>query len=158
MPLVLAAGRCAAPLIENVTWDAGYCPVCAAWPTLAELRGLSRERWLRCGRCGAGWRFPQQRCAFCATRDHRQIGYLAPEANRESRRAATCDACRGYLKTISTLDASSPAELAYQDLTTLELDVAALERDYARPETPGFPLAVTLQPAARNGFSLFGRR
>src|SRR5205823_1122353 len=126
--------------------------------TLAELRGLSRERWLRCGRCGAGWRWPQQRCAFCATRDHRQLGYLAPEASRESRRAATCDACRGYLKTISTLGASPPAELAYQDLTTLELDVAALERDYARPEAPGFPLAVTLLPAQERALFGFGRR
>ncbi len=40
LPLLQACGRQAAPLLEGVAWGRGYCPVCAAWPTLAELRGL----------------------------------------------------------------------------------------------------------------------
>ncbi|HEY3108859.1 MAG TPA: formate dehydrogenase accessory protein FdhE, partial [Chloroflexota bacterium] len=97
LPLLLAAGRAGeAALRDDRGWEAGCCPVCAAWPTLAELRGLARERWLRCGRCGGGWRYRPSRCPYCAAGDHRQLGYLAPAADRESRRAATCDACRGY--------------------------------------------------------------
>jgi FdhE protein len=56
VPLLRACGERAAPLLTGVGWDAGYCPVCAAWPALAELRGLERDHWLRCARCGAGWR------------------------------------------------------------------------------------------------------
>jgi FdhE protein len=158
LPALLAAGRAAEPVLaDGRGWEAGYCPVCAAWPTLAEMRGLARERWLRCGRCGSGWRSPPSRCPFCVAGDHRQLGYLAPAADRESRRATTCDACRGYLKTVSVLGPASAAELALHDLGTLELDVAALERGYARPDRPGFPLAVTLTASPPGGRGLLRR-
>jgi FdhE protein len=149
VPLLRACGARADALLAGSGWEAGYCPVCAAWPTLAELRGLERLHWLRCGRCGVGWRYSHLRCAYCGSRDHRAQGYLAAEAEREARRAVTCDACHGYLKTLATLGALAPAELPVQDLLTLELDVAALERGYGRPTTPGFPLAVTVEAAPR---------
>jgi hypothetical protein len=146
LPLLRACGRAAAPLLVGLTWDAGYCPVCAAWPTFAELRGLERQHWLRCGRCASGWRYPARRCAFCGTRDTRSSGYLAPEANRESRRARTCAACEGYLKTVAVFEETAPEGLGVVDLTTLELDTAALMRGYRRPEGPGFPLGVQIVP------------
>jgi FdhE protein len=31
------------------TWPHGHCPICGAWPTLAEIRGLDGARHLRCG-------------------------------------------------------------------------------------------------------------
>ncbi|HZU05076.1 MAG TPA: formate dehydrogenase accessory protein FdhE [Chloroflexota bacterium] len=158
LPLLQACGRQAAPLLEGVAWGRGYCPVCAAWPTLAELRGLERRRWLRCGRCGAGWTLPPQQCAFCGTSAHEALGYLAPEAQREARRAETCEQCRSFLKTLATLGPLAPAEVLLQDLTTVELDVAALEQRYGRPEAPGFRLVVRLEPAApRNGWRRWWR-
>src|SRR5262249_44003220 len=48
LPLLQACGQHAAPLVADLRWETGSCPVCAAWPTLAELRGLERARWLRC--------------------------------------------------------------------------------------------------------------
>lgn len=39
-------------------WSHGYCPVCGAWPALAEARGLERAPRLRCGRCAADWASP----------------------------------------------------------------------------------------------------
>ena len=152
VPLLLACGGAAAPLLQHLAWEAGYCPVCAAWPALAELRGLERRRWLRCGRCGAGWTLPEQLCPFCGNDEFRSLGYLAPEADTESRRAVTCDRCRSYLKTLTTLAPIPPHEVAIQDMTTLELDMAALERDYARPDAPGFPLAVQLVALRRTGW------
>ena len=44
--------------------------------------------------------------------------------------------------TFTTIGALSPAELSLKDLKSVELDVAALERDYTRPSQPGFPLEV----------------
>ncbi|HEV8634394.1 MAG TPA: formate dehydrogenase accessory protein FdhE [Chloroflexota bacterium] len=140
LPLLQAAGRRAAPLLEEPDWEAGYCPVCAAWPTLAEMRGLERRRWLRCGRCGAGWRFRPLCCPYCGEDDHRQLGYLAPRRDRDSRRAEHCDSCHGYLKSLTVLGPTAPDELSAEDLATLELDLAALERGYGRPGAPGFPL------------------
>lgn len=154
-PLLLACGRKAAPLLENLIWDSGFCPVCAAWPLLAELRGLERQRWLRCGRCGAGWPFPHLRCPFCGNADHRTLPYLAPEAAREARQAAACDRCFAYLKTFSTLRPLAPDELLLYDLTSLELDMAALEAEYGRPQARAFPLDLRLEPArspARRGW------
>ena len=158
LPLLQACGRKAAPLLEEIRWETGYCPVCAAWPALAELRGLGRKRWLRCGRCGASWWCYQQRCSFCATMDHKLQGYLAPEANRESQQAQTCDGCHSYLKAVTSFGTIPPAEIAVYDLASLELDVAALDQGYGRPETPGFPLEVTVEPARRRVAWLPGRR
>jgi FdhE protein len=148
-PLLQACGAAARPVLDGVRWEAGYCPLCAAWPVLAELRGLDAERWLRCGRCGAGWPYLHGRCVYCGNSDHRTQGYLAPEAEREARRAVTCDACHGYLKTLTSFGLIPPEELPWQDLTTLELDVAAIERGYGRPDAPGFPLAVTIREISR---------
>jgi FdhE protein len=151
LPLLLAIGREALPITNGVPWEAGYCPVCAGWASLSESRGLSRERWLRCGRCGTGWRFPE-RCPYCATGDHRQLGYLAPEADRETRRALTCDGCGSYVKSTTTLGALSAADLALHDLGSLELDLAAADRGFGRPTLAGFPLELTVEarePARR---------
>ena len=146
-PLLLACGRQAAPLVAFADWDASYCPVCAAWPTLAELRGLERRRHLRCGRCAAGWAFRQDGCIYCGAADSRSAGYLAPESDRESRRALTCSECRGYLKAVTTVRLLAPAEIGLRDLETLELDAAAVERGFGRSATPGFPLQVTVEVA-----------
>jgi FdhE protein len=144
-PLLLACHR----RVENQLppfWPHGYCPVCAAWPTLAEMRGTERQRWLRCGRCGAGWQFRHHECPFCSNADHRSAGYLAAESERESRRADSCESCKSYLKAISTLGPLSPTEVVLTDLVSLELDAAALEQGYGRPPRPGFPLRLTLHP------------
>jgi FdhE protein len=145
LPIMQACGRRAAPLLAEIPWQAGCCPVCAAWPTLAELRGLERTRWLRCGRCGSGWSFAQATCPYCATTDRRANGYLAPEQAREARRAVTCDACQGYLKTMTTFGPLAAAEIGLMDAQTVELDVAALEHGYARPDAPAFPLVVSVE-------------
>ncbi|HYN87619.1 MAG TPA: formate dehydrogenase accessory protein FdhE [Ardenticatenaceae bacterium] len=158
LPLLQACGREARTLLTQGAWSEGSCPVCAGWPALAELRGLERQRWLRCGRCGSAWRYALQRCVFCANSDHRTLGYLAPEGDPESRQALTCDLCHAYLKTVATLAALDPLEVAVRDLTTIELDVAALENGYARPPRPGFPLRVQVIPAPRRNGWLRWRR
>jgi FdhE protein len=145
LPLLQACGRRADPLLLGVRWTSGFCPVCAAWPILAEVRGLDRTRWLRCGRCGSGWGVAHVGCHYCANADRRSDGYLAAERERESRRAVTCDACRGYLKTVTTIQAISPLEIGLMDMQTLELDVAALDQGYCRPDGVGFPLEVAVE-------------
>lgn len=154
MPLLQACRRRGAPLLANASWNEPYCPVCGAWPTLAEMRGLERRRWLRCGRCGAGWAYRGMVCVFCGCADHKELRYLAPDAERDSRRAETCECCHSYLKTLATLGALQPDEILLQDTSSVELDIAAIQQGYGRPEKPGFALSMTLKAGqSGNGHS-----
>ena len=156
-PLLVAWCQATGALLNEAAWHEGYCPHCGAWPGLAEVRGLDREHWLRCGRCQAAWKFSTQTCVFCGNTDYETLTYLAPEAVREARRAVTCHECLGYLKTVTTIGALTPTDLVRQDLQTLELDAAALDRGYGRPAHPAFPLQVTvLAEKAEKRRSWFG--
>jgi FdhE protein len=118
-------------------WDRGYCPVCGSWPLLAEQRGLEKQLWLRCGRCFAEWKSRHQLCIFCGNTDHQRLGYMAAEDERESRRISICHECHSSLKVMATVAPLSPGELLQRDLQSLELDVAAADEGYTRPEQPG---------------------
>jgi FdhE protein len=123
----------AASLIElcrQAHWERGNCPVCGSWPLLAELRGLDQKRVLRCGLCATEWDFPRLQCPFCDEHDHRQLGFFHVEGEESRQRAATCEQCRGYVKTIFTLGPLSAPQLLVTDLSTLHLDLAAAERGY----------------------------
>lgn len=128
-------------------WTRGYCPVCGAWPVLAELRGLERARCLRCGRCGADWRRPWLACVYCDERDHERLGSLVVAGRLEGRTVETCASCHGHLKSHTTLLALAPAELLVADLETVELDLAAWERGFRRPSKPGYAISVRLTRA-----------
>jgi FdhE protein len=120
------------PLRMLVPWQQGYCPTCGSWPLLGEYRGLDQARWLRCGLCATEWQIDRLLCPFCGCRDHQALGYLHIEDDQQ-RRAATCEQCRCYNKTLATLTAIPPLELAVEDLATIHLDMIALERGYRAP-------------------------
>jgi FdhE protein len=143
MPLLMAA---ALRLESRATglWQRGYCPVCGAWPTLAEIRGIERERRLRCGCCGADWPLPLLHCAFCDELDHGKLGSLQPVGEEQLRRVETCETCHGYLKAATTFAPLSIRTLVLLDLTTIPLDLVAQERGYARPARPGWAPAIQI--------------
>jgi FdhE protein len=142
-PLLQACARVHAERIPT-NWPEGYCPVCGAWPVLAELVGIDRARHLRCGRCASDWRITWLTCPYCGEHDHARLGRLVPEESSESRFLETCSTCGGYIKTLTTLLPSTPLELALKDLDSVELDVAALDHDFMRPAEPGHRLNVRL--------------
>jgi FdhE protein len=115
------------PLLAHARWERGGCPVCGSWPLLGEFRGLEQTRYLRCGLCAAAWEFPRLCCPYCGERDHRQLGYLHVEGEEGKERAATCDACGGYVKMVSSLSALSGPKLLATDVATLHLDLMAAE-------------------------------
>jgi FdhE protein len=122
---VLLAGLC-----RQTRWEHGHCQVCGSWPVLAEFRGLEQTRHFRCGLCAGTWEMPRLFCPFCGNRDHRQLGYFFIEGEEGKQRVATCDACRGYVKTVSTLSELSEPGLLVAELATLPLDLAAAERGF----------------------------
>jgi FdhE protein len=123
-------------------WPHGYCPICAAWPTLAERRGLDRSRRMRCGRCAGEWEVQWLCCVYCGEREHEKLGSLVPDGHGETLKVETCATCHGYLKSVACLQGLQPLELLLKDLETVELDLVALERGYGRPEESGFSLSL----------------
>ncbi len=121
-----------APLREGIAWDRGHCPTCGSEPLLGEFRGLDQSRFLRCGLCATGWEVPRQWCPYCGNRDHGRLAFLHAEAEETRYRASLCDACRRYLKMLSTLSALPPLHLLVADLATLHLDLAASAQGYTR--------------------------
>lgn len=122
---------------EGPRWDRGTCWVCGDPALLAELRGSAQARHLRCGRCAASWGYPRLACVHCGTGKPTPQGVLLPEGRAGTLRVETCDACRGYIKTIVTHDPVPPDLLAVLDLETLPLDFLARARGYERyPDMP----------------------
>ena len=144
--------RCGARLAGGVGDDhaKAWCPVCGAWATLAEARGLEGVRRLRCGRCGGDWRAQWLCCPFCGTDEHTRLRGLVGAATGASRRADGCAACGAWVKTITTLGACTIGELRLLDLATVHLDVAALERGWTRPAGLGAPVNVRVVARGRD--------
>ena len=112
-------------------WDRGYCPVCAAWPALAELVGPEKRRVLRCVRCGSAWSWLVLLCPYCGNDDHRTLGSI--QETGSSQRIDVCERCHGYVKATPSYAPASAVRLVAEDVATLDLDIAAAERGYRRP-------------------------
>jgi FdhE protein len=143
MPLLHA---CAQQWREHVpsVWTHGYCPICGAWPALAELRGLERSRRLRCGRCASDWPLPVLQCAYCGDDHHDHLGTLTPEGESQTRRVEVCYTCKGYTKAFTTLRPMTLRTIAMTDLASVDLDLIAQEREYSRPSQYAHTLTVSV--------------
>jgi FdhE protein len=139
LPLLQVCARAMARDVPPSWWES-YCPVCGAWPVVAEYTGLERKRQLRCGRCGTAWAIPWLRCVFCDETHHENLGYLAPEEGDQARKVEICKTCKGYVKGLTTVRPLAPWAVLLDDLATVHLDVAALERGYRRPDRAGYAL------------------
>jgi len=153
-PLLQAYAERLLPLIDRVddgtsqgaTWTMGFCPICGGWPLLGELRGVELALWLRCSACSSGWRGQRLVCPYCANHDYRSLGSLAIEGEPRFR-ISVCDRCKGYLKVANAFDPTPAALLALDDVASLHLDVAAIERGYQRPADSGFRIELTTPEA-----------
>lgn len=147
MPLLHA---CAERWREHIpsAWTHGYCPVCGAWPALAEVRGLDKSRRMRCGRCASDWPLPVLQCTYCGESDHNQLGTLTPEGESQTRRVEVCYTCKGYLKAFTTLRPMTLRTIARTDLASVDLDLIAQEREYSRPSQYAHTLTLSVSRAS----------
>lgn len=140
--------RWSSSLVDS--WAGGHCPVCASWPAFAEVRGIERSRYLRCG-CGAAWLAQPLLCTYCGNTDHDELRSLLPENPDRAGSIEACCHCRGYLKVFTRLQGCAPAAVMLEDLASVDLDVAAIEQGYVRPSGLACPLDVTVLPVASTG-------
>jgi FdhE protein len=138
--------RWMSPLTES--FSEGYCPICGSWPALAEVRGIQRNRYLRCARCGSEWLSHILHCAYCGTTDHEHLASLVPEKAGSAGSIEACRRCHTYLKVFTRLQGSRPTEVMLQDLASVDFDVAALEQGYARPVRPGRDIEISVTTTA----------
>jgi FdhE protein len=143
VPLLHACNRRWASSISE-SWLEGHCPVCAAWPAFAEVRGIERSRYFRCGRCGGEWHARALWCPYCNTNDHDNFVALVPENGGSNVVIDGCRHCLGYVKTLTRLQGCAPDTVMVEDLASVELDVAALQHGYQRPSGAGHPLEITV--------------
>jgi FdhE protein len=153
-PLLRAYAERLLPVLERADdgtdagaiWQAGYCPICGGWPLLGELRGVELSQWLRCSACGAGWRGQRLVCAFCANDDYRTLGTLAIEGEKRFR-ISVCERCKAYLKVGNAFDPPPAEFLAIDDVASMHLDLAAIERGYQRPGGSGYRIELAVPEA-----------
>jgi FdhE protein len=143
VPLLHACHRRWASSISE-SWVEGHCPVCGSWPAFAEVRGIERSRYFRCGRCGGEWHARALWCPYCDTSDHDNFVALVPENGGSNVVIDGCRQCLGYVKTLTRLQGCPPDTVMVEDLASVELDVAALEHGYRRPSGAGRPLEITV--------------
>jgi FdhE protein len=125
-------------------WVEGYCPVCGSWPAFAEVRGIERNRYFRCGRCGGEWHARALHCPYCAMSDHNELIVLVPEQGRSNAVIEACQRCLGYFKTFTRLQGCPPGAVMLEDLASVDLDVAAFGHGFAKPSGPGYSLGITV--------------
>lgn len=116
-------------------WTHGYCPACGSWPALAEV--VAGHRTLRCSFCSSAWELNAYACIYCGESGPKFVT-AAPDEARKDRRVEVCTACGGYLKTIDIEQLSPFPLLSISDIETTDLDVAAMEHGYARPQLKDF--------------------
>lgn len=126
-------------------WGQGACPICGAWPVMAELRGPEQTRCLRCGRCGADWTMPDLWCAFCGESDPAMLGALFPAGVADAIRIELCLTCRGYIKTVPTARPWAPADVPLVDIASVEWDLVALDNGLERPGQLAVALDVRIE-------------
>ena len=115
------------------SWNRGYCPACGSWPALAEVVG--GHRVLRCSFCAVAWELATYACVYCEE-DADPFVTAAADEERKDRRLELCSRCAGYLKTVDVPALSPFPLLAIADLETMDLDLVAMERGFARPPLP----------------------
>jgi FdhE protein len=143
VPLLHACNRRWASSVSE-SWVEGYCPVCAGWPAFAEVRGIERSRYYRCGRCGGEWPARALWCPYCDAHDHDDFVALVPENGGSNAVIDGCRRCLGYVKTMTRLQGCPPDTVIVEDLASVELDVAALQHGYQRRPGAGHPLEITV--------------
>lgn len=116
-------------------WNHGYCPACGSWPAVGEVVG--GHRTLRCSFCSCAWELTTYACIYCGESGEPFVT-AAPDRERTDRRVEVCAGCGGYLKTIDLPELSPFPLLSISDIETTDLDIAAMEHGYARPQLKAF--------------------
>lgn len=143
VPFLQACNRRWASKIP-ASWFEAYCPICGTWPAFAEVRGVERSRYFRCGRCGSAWHAHFLFCPYCGTTEHEELVSLVPQKSGANCAIEACRRCQGYVKSFTLLQGSPAPKVLLDDLASVDLDIAAVDQGYRRPQGPAYALEMTV--------------
>jgi FdhE protein len=132
-------------------WVQGYCPICGSWPAFTEVRGIERSRYFRCGRCSGQWHARALCCPYCSMSDHDELVSLMPEGSTSQGTVEACKACHGYVKTFTRLQGCLAGAVMLEDLSSVDLDISAIDHEFTRPSGAGHPLDVRVTAKDERG-------
>jgi formate dehydrogenase maturation protein FdhE len=123
--------RCAEVLQQRpelAIWTHSHCALCGGEPDFSLITPAA-ERHLICGRCTLRWKWEALTCPYCHNTDRALItSFATPDGQY---RVYACDACRRYLKAYDGRRAARPVMPMVDNVATLPLDAAAIQRGYS---------------------------
>ena len=128
-PLVEKRSESLEPLVRNLRWRKGYCPICGSMPELGFLKGDGGQKWLKCSLCAHGWRFVRTMCPFCESDDHQKMEFYFV-TDREHERVELCHGCKRYLLNIDLRPQAEEVVLEVAAIGLVHLDVLAQEKGF----------------------------
>ncbi len=129
-PSLHACAEGLTPLLKNVYWDKGYCPICGHYPYMAALRE-NGKKFAKCSFCEYEWQIERIFCPFCGHKDHKKLRYFEVEGE-EGYRVYLCEACKCYLKTVDERVLADVVDLELEDIATIHLDILAEKEGYKK--------------------------
>ncbi len=115
------------PLIRDLPWYQGYCPICGAFPELSFLKGEEGQRWLRCSLCGYDWRFDRMSCPYCGEKNESKE-FISVDGS-EHKWIELCPDCHRYIVGIDLRKQKGLTE-DVAAISMVHLDVIAQRRGF----------------------------
>ena len=140
-PLVEKRSESLEPLVSNLPWRKGYCPICGFMPELGFLKGDGGQKWLKCALCAHEWRFMRTMCPFCESDDHDKMEFYFV-TDREHERVELCHGCKRYLLNIDLRTQAEEVVLEVAAIGLVHLDVLAQEKGFLPTAVCGWHLVV----------------
>ncbi len=117
-----------APLVRDLPWEKGFCPICGAFPILAVIREKG-QRWLHCSVCSHDWRFARIACPGCERGGERGVTYFYVEDEKDES-VFVCEQCKRYILTVTRVDALGDADPDAIAIGLVHLDVIMQEKGF----------------------------
>ncbi len=117
------------PLINELNWSKGYCPVCGSWPVISFWKGSEGRRFLKCSFCGKEWPYMRTQCPFCENNDNEKQEIIFSE-DRNFEHAELCHECMKYVVGIDTRNMIAAPHPLAAPLGLIYLDVLAQDRGF----------------------------
>jgi FdhE protein len=128
-PVVEQRAEILQPLIKDLAWDKGFCPICGSFPELSLLREKEGQRWLRCSFCSNTWRFHRTSCPFCDAQEPGGLEIMFVDG-REYERVEVCHQCKKYIPGIDIRNMANEVVLEVAGFSLMPLEAIAQEKGF----------------------------
>lgn len=138
MPSLLVVGRLLGEEHDTEkVWPHGHCPVCGKQPLIGRLADKEGKRFHSCSFCGFEYRAPRVGCPFCLAPESEGAEYHVAE-DEPGYLLTVCKSCKSYFKLGDFREYDRAWFPLLDDLSSIVLDLHALQMDYKRPTLSGW--------------------